>query len=335
MSNRDSLFAAFVVGFVVASSMFTLVSCDKKPQTTPSADSPSAAEPKESEPMARPGKEDVMRQVASRARDRQSAEDLQRQIVDFEHQLVSLETEHSILTRTLRQTIALAEKENALETAVKLKGFLEDKNKAYQEEVGFVQKSLKRLKTIVDASESTIVKNQAGVKASTFRLMGSDGKLVKLEDYRDAVVVLEWLNPNCPYTVRYHERRRMQNLAQKYKDSDVVWLGINSTPGDTQEKNHAFAQKYGLPYPILEDTAGAISDRYHARTTPHIFIIDKQGVIAYNGSFDDDIPGRRQKKAVTCHVDKALSDLVAGKSVQVPYTQPFGTSVGQRVAAYR
>jgi peroxiredoxin len=333
MSNRDSLFAAFVVGIVVASIMFTLVSCDQKTQTPAS---PSASEPNDTKEQAKePDKEDNQRPIASYSKDRKSTEDLQRQISDFEHQLVSLESEHSLLTHTLQQVIALAEKEKAVETEARLKGYLEKKNKAYQEEVRFVQRSLKRLRTIVGASESQIVKNQAGAKAPLFGLMGSDGKMIKLGDYRGSIVVMEWLNPNCPHTIRYHERGRMQGMVQKYTDSQVVWLGINSTPGDTQENNSAFAEKYGLTYPILDDSAGAVSKQYQAKSSPHIFIIDRQGVIAYNGSFDDDIPGRRQKKAVTSYVDQALSDLVAAKSVQVPFTQPFGTPVGQRIAAYR
>ncbi len=333
MSNRDSLFAAFVVGIVVASIMFTLVSCDKKTQDS---DAPTASDPNDTKQQAKePDKEDVLRQRVNRSKDRQGAEDLTRQISDFEHQLVTLESEHSLLMRTLGQVMAMAEKEKATETVTKLKGYLEQKDKIYQEEVHFIQKSLKRLRTIVGASESQTVKNQAGAKAPLFGLKGSDGKMIKLEGFRGSIVVLEWLNPNCPHTIRYYERGRMQSMAQKYAGSQVIWLGINSTPDDTQDKNSAFAQKYGLKYPILDDSAGTVSKQYQAKSTPHIFIIDSQGVIAYNGAFDNDIPGRRQKKTVTSYVDQALSDLVAAKSVQVPFTQPFGTPVGQRVAAYR
>jgi len=163
-------------------------------------------------------------------------------------------------------------------------------------------------------------------KAPEFTLKSFDGKTVSLSDYKGKIVVLEWFNFECPF-VRFHydKANTMIDLAKKYKDKNVVWLAINSTSHTTPQANKAFAQKHNLPYLILDDRPGKVGHAYGAKTTPHMFIIDPQGNIAYEGAIDNSPLGR--EKDVINYVDKALSELTSGKAVTTPNTKPYGCSV--------
>jgi len=162
-------------------------------------------------------------------------------------------------------------------------------------------------------------------KAPAFTLEDVDGKKVNLSDFADKIVVLEWMNPDCPIWARHHKAGTFRTLAEKYKDQGVVWLAINSTHYADKEKNKKFAETEKVPYPILDDHAGTVGKAYGAKTTPHMFVIDKQGRLAYEGAIDDDPAGREEKPLN--YVDQALTELLAGKAVSVPKTEPYGCSV--------
>ncbi len=121
----------------------------------------------------------------------------------------------------------------------------------------------------------------------------------------------------------------MINLAKKYADKDVVWLAINSTNYATVEANKAFAQKNSIPYVILDDHTGNVGHSYGATRTPELFVIDKQGGIAYHGAIDNAPFGKLsegQTEKIN-YVDNALAELTAGKDISVPKTQPYGCTV--------
>ena len=162
-------------------------------------------------------------------------------------------------------------------------------------------------------------------KAPAFTLEDVDGKRVSLSDFAGKVVVLEWANPGCPIWLRVHKAGTFKALAEKYKDKGVVWLAINSTHTSDREKNRKFAEAEGLPYPYLDDHAGDVGRAYGARATPHMFIIDKTGALAYQGAIDDDPSGKKEKRVN--YVDQALSELLADKAISVPKTEPYGCSV--------
>jgi peroxiredoxin len=170
-----------------------------------------------------------------------------------------------------------------------------------------------------------------GEKALEFTLASYDGKEVSLSDYtrplgEGKIVVLEWFNYECPFVKYHYEKATMADLAAKYKDKDVVWIAINSTKHLKPEENKAWAEKYKLEYPILDDRSGAVGRAYGARTTPHMYIIDKEGKIVYSGAIDDSPMGRKKEGAVN-YVDKALSELLSGKAVSIPETEPYGCSI--------
>ncbi len=167
-----------------------------------------------------------------------------------------------------------------------------------------------------------------GKMAPDFSLQDQDGKTVKLSDHKGKVVVLEMFNQGCPYVVRHYKTKTMTNTADKYKGQDVVWLAINPTSGKTAEDNKTTAESWGITYPILSDTSTIVAQQYGAKTTPQMYIIDKEGKLVYNGAIDDDssADGAEGDKA-TNYVAKALDEVLAGKPVSTPETKPYGCGV--------
>lgn len=174
-----------------------------------------------------------------------------------------------------------------------------------------------------------VVKPAAGKTAPAFTLNSFDGTAISLSDYKGKIVVLEWLNYECPY-VRYHYEKKntMIELADKYKAENVIWLAVNSTKHLTPETDKEFADEHELDYPILSDNSGVVGLAYGAKTTPHIFIIDTEGNIAYDGGIDNSPLGRPPEgEELINYVDKALTELIGGKTVSTPNTEPYGCSV--------
>jgi peroxiredoxin len=169
-----------------------------------------------------------------------------------------------------------------------------------------------------------------GETATGFTLKGVDGKTYSLADYKGKVVVLEWVNPNCPFSNRHAKERTMSELAKQH--GEVVWLGINSTsPRSTDfmkpAEQAAYDRQKGINYPVLYDESGQVGHAYEARTTPHMFIITPDGKIAYNGAIDDDPPGRKAKADRLNYVGQGLSAEKGGKSPDPATTKPYGCSV--------
>lgn len=164
-------------------------------------------------------------------------------------------------------------------------------------------------------------------KAPAFTLKSFDGKQISLSDYKDKIVVLEWFNDECPY-VKYHYEKAstMIDLANKYKDNNVVWLAINSTNHTTPQNNKDFAAKHKLPYPILDDRSGTVGRAYGATNTPNMFVIDTTGNIVYSGAIDNSPMGEKGEGAIN-YVDNALAELTSGKPVTTSSEKPYGCSV--------
>ncbi len=158
-----------------------------------------------------------------------------------------------------------------------------------------------------------------GSEAPAFALKDVYGKEFKLADFKDKIVVLEWINQDCPVSRGAHEKKLMQDSYKKYAAKGVVWLAIDTTNGVQPEKNRVYAAQQSLAYPILHDTDGRVGRAYGAKTTPHMFVIDKGGKLVYSGAIDD----RKDKN----YVAAALDELLAGKPVSRPKTEPYGCTV--------
>ena len=169
-----------------------------------------------------------------------------------------------------------------------------------------------------------------GDNAPPFTLKSVDGKTVSLADFKGKLVVLEWVNPNCPFSNRHAREKTMEDLATQHHE--VVWLGINSSSPQSGEfiapaAYESYLQKNGITYPVLYDESGTVGHAYGARTTPHMFIIDPAGKVAYNGAIDDDPSGRREKAERVNYVGKGIGAEQKGTAPDPATTKPYGCSV--------
>jgi len=171
-----------------------------------------------------------------------------------------------------------------------------------------------------------------GDEAPAFTLTDTAGKEHSLKAYLDEgnIVVLEWFNPDCPFIRKHHENNKtMDETFASLEGKGVVWLAINSgaegKQGAGRERNAKAFKEFEMTFPVLLDADGAVGRLYGAKTTPHMFIVTADGVVAYNGAIDDDRSAG--KLGETNHVAVALGQLLAGAKVETPETQPYGCSV--------
>lgn len=169
---------------------------------------------------------------------------------------------------------------------------------------------------------------KVGMPAPAFSLKGIDGKTHSLSDYKGKVVVLEWTNHKCPVVKRCHAAKLMTKTLTKFKGQPVVWLAINSTHADyaTVDAIGAWAKEVGVTYPILLDAPGKVGHAYGAKTTPHMFVIDQKGVLAYAGALDNDPYGDKES-GVRNYVEEAVKALLHGSTVKTANTKPYGCGV--------
>lgn len=171
-----------------------------------------------------------------------------------------------------------------------------------------------------------------GEAAPGFTLQDLDGDSHSLSDYEGKVVVLEWVNPHCPFSDRHAREKTMIELADEYGDDGVVWLAVNSTNSDHRDfmppaEHEAWAEERGVDYAILYDQSGDVGRAYGARTTPHMYIVDEDGTLLYNGAIDDDPPGRKASDERTNYVDDGLTAVLADGDVSPATTKPYGCTV--------
>jgi glutathione peroxidase-family protein len=172
---------------------------------------------------------------------------------------------------------------------------------------------------------------EIGKKAPDFTLKDVDGKSHSLSDFKGKTVVLEWTNPNCPFVQRVYGEKIMPTVQKELTGKDVVWLAINSTNPDHGDYESASSLKetyeeWGAAFTaLLLDPDGKVGKMFHARTTPHMFIITGEGTLAYDGAIDDDPRGSRSER--TNYIEAAFTELNSGKSVTKSVTRPYGCSV--------
>jgi len=173
-----------------------------------------------------------------------------------------------------------------------------------------------------------------GKPAPEFTAKTSDGKEVTLGSLKGKTVVLEWANYECPFSEMHYKSGNLPDLQKKYTDKGVVWLTVISSaegkqgyyPADKiaakneEMKNHASH--------VLIDKDGTIGKLYGAKTTPHLYVIDSEGVLQYNGAIDS-IPSKDAetlKEAKPLAAD-AIDAVLAGKKPESPYNQAYGCSI--------
>jgi hypothetical protein len=172
---------------------------------------------------------------------------------------------------------------------------------------------------------------ESGKPAPDFTFTDLSGKAQKLSDFRGKIVVLEWLNPGCPVVGRHYRSGNMPATQAVAATEGAVWLQINSSAmGDLDASKSAEWQKKqgAIATAYIRDQSGHIGRLYAAETTPHFYVIAKDGTLVYQGAIDDQ-PNASQAKTTSAHnyVKAALTALKADKPVEKATTQPYGCGV--------
>jgi peroxiredoxin len=175
---------------------------------------------------------------------------------------------------------------------------------------------------------------RVGAPAPDFSLPAADGKTHSLGDFKGKYVVLEWFNPGCPFVQKHYTSDNMQQLQKQFTGKDVVWMTIDSSaPGAQGYLTPAEAKKQMSEWKMnatafLLDPSGKVGREYRATNTPHMFVVDPEGKLIYEGAIDskastdpDDI------KSSTNYVKAALEESMAGKPVSNARTKAYGCSV--------
>ena len=173
-----------------------------------------------------------------------------------------------------------------------------------------------------------------GSAAPEFSASDSKGKTHSLAQYKGKYVVLEWFNPECPFVKKHYGPGNMQKLQEEYTGKGVIWLSVDSSaPGKEGSLTPEQAEKKlsewkGKQTALLLDSDGKVGKAYAAKNTPHMFVINPEGKIVYEGAIDskatpnpDDIP------SASNYVKIALDESLAGKPVSNANTKPYGCSV--------
>jgi len=173
-----------------------------------------------------------------------------------------------------------------------------------------------------------------GEKAPEFTGTDSKGVAHTLSGFQGKTVILEWLNHDCPFVVKHYKSGNMQELQKMAAEKDIVWLSvISSAPGKQghvtgEEADALTAEKNAAAAAVILDPEGTIGRLYDAKTTPHMFIIDPNGILVYNGAIDSIRSANIDDVAkATCYIRKALADMEAGRPVETAVTPPYGCTV--------
>lgn len=173
-----------------------------------------------------------------------------------------------------------------------------------------------------------------GTMAPDFKGTDSNGVQRSLSDYRGKYVVLEWANKGCPYDQKHYLSGSMEKLQKEWTAKGVVWLSvISSAPGaqgyvTPSEENDYLKTMHAAPTAVLLDPTSSIARLYEAKTTPHIFVIDPNGKLIYEGAIDNrPTTDQADLKGADNYLNDALNAAMAGRPVSVAATRPYGCSV--------
>jgi alkyl hydroperoxide reductase subunit AhpC len=190
------------------------------------------------------------------------------------------------------------------------------------------------LTSLATASVAAGPAPQIGQPAPDFTATDSKGNSVRLSQYRGKTVVLEWTNADCPYTRKHYTSGNMQGMQALAQKNGVVWLSvISSAPGKQGYVNGPAADtltqsRGAVPSAVLLDPAGTVGRLYDAKTTPHMFVIDKNGTLQYMGGIDSiataDISDIAHAEP---YLKEAMLAVVQGSPVAHPVSKPYGCSI--------
>ena len=173
-----------------------------------------------------------------------------------------------------------------------------------------------------------------GQPAPAFSATDATGRPVSLADFKGKHVVLEWVNPGCPFVQKHYNSGNMPATQKAATGKGVVWLAVASTAKDASDYKSGAdllswqKSKGATPTATLMDLDGKVGRAYGARTTPHMYLIDPQGKLIYAGAIDskpsanpDDI------KTAVNYVNQAIGEALEGKPVSQATTRAYGCAV--------
>ncbi len=187
--------------------------------------------------------------------------------------------------------------------------------------------------TLIGLASAALAAAEIGKPAPEFTGTDITGKAIKLSDYKNKIVVLESYNSDCPFCANHFRTGAMQELQKEMTAKGVIWLMINSSnPRSSSYRTPEAAQKEWAAQKInatawLDDSAGTIGKLYGMRTTPHMFVIDQSGTLAYAGAIDDRPSPGGDPRTARNYVREAVAKLQAGEKVSVTQTKPYGCAV--------
>lgn len=187
---------------------------------------------------------------------------------------------------------------------------------------------------LVAFSALPLYASETGQPAPAFDVKDIDGKDESLAQYKGKIVVLEWNNPQCPFVKKHYGSHNMQDLQQWALDKGVIWLSINSgAPGkegymDADAAKTEIAKVGAHETAYIIDADGSLGKLYGAKATPHMFVVDEQGNLAYAGAIDNQpTADPADIKTADNYVKDAVSSLLTGKQIAVAQTRAYGCSV--------
>jgi peroxiredoxin len=173
-----------------------------------------------------------------------------------------------------------------------------------------------------------------GTNAPDFSLTDSKGKTQSVSQYKGKYVVLEWFNPDCPFVKKHYGSGNMQKLQQEFTGKGVIWLTVDSSaPGfegylTADQANAKMAEWKTKQSALVLDPEGTAGRSYGAKNTPHMFVINPEGKIVYEGAIDSKAtPNPSDIANSTNYVKVALDESLSGKTVSTANTKPYGCSV--------
>jgi AhpC/TSA family len=188
--------------------------------------------------------------------------------------------------------------------------------------------------SLATLSATVLANAVVGQAAPAFSALDATGRSVKLADFKGKHVVLEWVNPGCPYVRKHYGAQNMQATQRGATAKGVVWLAVNSTEaghGDylPPARMAAWMKAQGAAATAtLMDEDGKLGRAYGARTTPHLFVIDPKGQLVYAGAIDSQPSANPADIATaTNHVNQALADSLAGRPVSTAATRAYGCTI--------
>jgi peroxiredoxin len=174
---------------------------------------------------------------------------------------------------------------------------------------------------------------EVGKPAPDFTATDIDGQTVHLSDYKGKIVVLESYNPDCPYVRNQYSKGAMQDLQKDMTAKGVVWLIVNSiNPDNNSYRTDAQAKKIMAKEHMnatdwIADGSGKVGRLYGMKTTPDMYVINREGVLVYEGAIDNEADPFHNPKTARNYVREAVDDLLAGKPIEISQTKPYGCSV--------